>query len=537
MKGFCLADVFHGGRNRFDGVLDLIREKAGDKWWHIKGRYHVPPRRLTDDYDVKRDLLGSGMSGDVHVAKSKCHGRKVAVKSMRIPFFAKVSESQLAKMKKTLANELEIALQADHSHVVRLLDVYESDRGIDMVMECLGGSLQKYITDTGEDGVTFLRGRSKQLLDEEAADLTLCMLRAVCYMHSHGVVHRDLKPANFAFDDEGLPKLLDFGLSTYHDGEAEEELQANCGTVYYKAPELLKNRYDNKCDLWSLGVIAFQLLMGRLPFEGSSTSEINTAIHESNYEDKAPNRWAKLSEQARDFLSKLLTRDPKARLSALQAMQHPWLERAREKAAQEVSSAEGQRFAAALRSYIHLPPLKHFSLQLMTWSTTSEERDQASKIFTLIDRNQDGKCTLEELEALLVKELKLPNESVDETSKAIKDAQWTEIRYTGVIGALLLNRQIPMNDRMLSYTFGNLKDGECDCITEESLRENAGDEIIGKPIHDVFSELDIKCKRTGLISHEEFVMYLLKDNTVSSGYPNQSATEHSSDSKPTDTVI
>ena len=111
--------------------------------------------------------------------------------------------------------------------------------------------------------------------------------------------------------ERGCLKLLDFGLSTYHDGEAEEDLQSSCGTVYYKAPELLKNRYGNKADLWSLGVIAFQLLIGRLPFEGSSTSEINTAIHESNYEDKVPNRRAKLSEQARDFLSNLLTRDPK----------------------------------------------------------------------------------------------------------------------------------------------------------------------------------------------------------------------------------
>eukprot|EP00931_Biecheleriopsis_adriatica_P096076 TRINITY_DN6971_c0_g1_i1.p1 TRINITY_DN6971_c0_g1~~TRINITY_DN6971_c0_g1_i1.p1 ORF type:complete len:554 (-),score=115.27 TRINITY_DN6971_c0_g1_i1:8-1669(-) len=516
-----ISNLLFGGRNRFEGVFDIIRENAGQKWWHVKGRYHMPPSKLSDDYVVKSEVLGTGLTGDVHLARCKHYDRVVAVKSYRISRITRLSESQLAHIKKTLAAEVEIALQMDHGHVVRLLDVYESDRGVDMVMEYLGGgSLLKYIKDTGQEGVKFEGQRSRRLPESEAAALVLVMLQAVSYMHTHGVVHRDLKPANFAFQidhgERGHLKLLDFGLSTNWDGE--QRLDKFCGTLFYKAPELFERKYDSQADLWSLGVIAFQLLLGMLPFEGNNNDEMQHLIATTKYSDRAPKLWKKLSEPARDFLCQLLVRDPKLRLTAEKALQHPWILEAAEqeklKVSRHISASEGLRFAAAMRTYTRLPTLKHFSVMLMAWATVSEERGDAFKIHKIMDNNGDGKCTIEELEGLLGKELELPAEEVNETIKAIIDAGWKYISFTDVITSLILCHRIPMSKRTLQYAFNNLKDNECNCITEESLRAVAGDEIELVPVEQVFSEALLECKgKRGRISYEDFVAYVTNIST------------------------
>ncbi|CDJ41609.1 ULK kinase, putative [Eimeria tenella] len=164
----------------------------------------------------------------------------------------------------------------------------------------------------------------------EAVGLVKQMLSAVKYMHENGFVHRDIKAENFMFRTElELSSLLmiDFGLATKIT--KGETLDVVCGSPRYIAPEVLRRSYSEKCDLWSLGVIVYLLLFGFHPFgdwKGASFEDIADEV--LNAEVAFLPKWGVQppSEKATEFLKGLLTRDLRRRLSAADALKHPWLE-------------------------------------------------------------------------------------------------------------------------------------------------------------------------------------------------------------------
>jgi len=150
------------------------------------------------------------------------------------------------------------------------------------------------------------------------------LFAALSYLHKHGIVHRDLKLENLLLTKPGslVIKLADFGLSKVYTGEA---LQTACGTPYYVAPEILfGDGYDYKIDTWAAGVLLYVLLSGRLPFSGDSDVELFNAIMECNLIWKKP-QFDTVSPEAKDLISKLIIKDPSARLDADQSLAHPFI--------------------------------------------------------------------------------------------------------------------------------------------------------------------------------------------------------------------
>ena len=176
-------------------------------------------------------------------------------------------------------------------------------------------------------GELFERIASEQYFSEtDAANIIKQVLSAINYCHSRKIVHRDLKPENLLLDKDGgdNPRvtIIDFGTAGEHDGGVK--MSQKYGTPYYIAPEVLKKSYDHMCDLWSCGVILYILLCGYPPFNGACDKHIIQAVLKGEFTLDEP-EWHSVSDPAKDLVSKLLTYDPDKRITALQALNHPWI--------------------------------------------------------------------------------------------------------------------------------------------------------------------------------------------------------------------
>ena len=147
-------------------------------------------------------------------------------------------------------------------------------------------------------------------------------------MHRRNVVHRDIKPENILFEtpDEDSPvKIIDFGLARKHYASlGEPPMTTIVGTPYYIAPEVLRKNYGKACDMWSVGVIAYIILCGYPPFNGSSNREVYEAVVKGKYWFPSED-WENISSGAKDFINGLLQRDPRHRMTVDQALRHPWI--------------------------------------------------------------------------------------------------------------------------------------------------------------------------------------------------------------------
>ena len=150
------------------------------------------------------------------------------------------------------------------------------------------------------------------------------MLTAVSYLHSNKIIHRDIKPENILLDyKKGFEcKLIDFAAAIeFDENEKQNEIK---GTSYYIAPEIISGSYDEKCDIWSLGVIAYMLLTGNAPFDGRTDKEIIKSVRKGKYDESIFKEF-NISSLAASFINGMLTYDPKRRLSAKTALQHEWI--------------------------------------------------------------------------------------------------------------------------------------------------------------------------------------------------------------------
>ena len=144
-------------------------------------------------------------------------------------------------------------------------------------------------------------------------------------MHKHKIVHRDLKPENLLLDckeKNASLKVIDFGTSRKF--ESKKKMTKRLGTPYYIAPEVLNSNYDEKCDVWSCGVILFILLCGYPPFSGKSEDEIMKKIKIGKFKFE-PDDWGHVSMDAKNLISRMLVVDPRKRFSAEDAISDPWV--------------------------------------------------------------------------------------------------------------------------------------------------------------------------------------------------------------------
>lgn len=212
--------------------------------------------------------------------------------------------------------ETNILKRVRHPNIIALKAVCETEDELFLIMELAeGGELFEHIVNQGAYS------------EDVAIDITHQITSAIAYLHDLSIVHRDIKPENILLKKKGTLelKLADFGLSKMFD--ATVRMQTTCGSPGYVAPEVLTDdMYGREVDMWSVGVIAYVLLSGFPPFYSENIKELFQQIMIAKYDFPAQ-YWDSVSASAKDFVRKLLVRNPGSRMSAAQALEHPWLTR------------------------------------------------------------------------------------------------------------------------------------------------------------------------------------------------------------------
>ncbi|XP_038828580.1 serine/threonine-protein kinase H1-like [Salvelinus namaycush] len=265
--------------------------------------------RVTARYDIKA-LIGRGSFSRVV---------RVEHRATRQPFAIKMMEVEAREGREVCDSELGVLRRVSHLNVVQLVEVFQSPQRVYMVLELATG------------GELFDRVIAKGHFTERDATRALQMtLAGVGYLHSLGITHRDLKPENLLYYHPGADSRLlvtDFGLASFgnKDPGGDWSMTTTCGTPEYMAPEVvLRMPYSCQVDMWALGVIAYILLSGSMPFEDDSRPRLYRAILRGRYSFHGE-PWPSVSNLAKDFIECLLGVDPSSRLTAIQALQHPWV--------------------------------------------------------------------------------------------------------------------------------------------------------------------------------------------------------------------
>lgn len=463
------------------------------------------PRLKNDpisDYD-NVGTLGEGSYGTVYKVQNKLS------KEMRAMKVLKKSSTCSEQDDKETFNEIFILEQLDHPNIMKIYEFYSNRNYYSIVTElCEKGDLFNKIIKKGP------------MSEEHCALIMYQLLHAVNYFHKMKVVHRDLKPENILIAEterKGYPfiKICDFGTATmYEKGKIDQKA---IGTPYYVAPEVLRKKYNEKCDLWSCGVILYVLFTQIPPFPGDSEKEIISNVVKGEYDtDFGPFR--KCSKEILSLLEGLLCKDPSKRLSAEMALEHPFFKKfkAKENFNQILSKRLATSFINNLKSYKRVSVIQETALAYLVHNF-SQRKDivNAGRLFNQFDLSQDGKISREEL----YKALKswLPDEDnlkeeVNFIFKNIDSSNNGYIEYEEFIRASVDKKSF-LDERILKFAFRFFDKDRSGLIDLEEVEQIFENYLVGqKGVKDAFQKIisEVDMNNDQKISFNEFEVIMKK---------------------------
>lgn len=365
--------------------------------------------------------------------------------------------------------------------------MFEGNRHLHLVTElCTGGELFDRIIARGHYS------------EADAAVLVRKICDAVKHCHDRDICHRDLKPENFLFEtraEDAELKVIDFGLSRMDDGLSAGVMTTRVGTPYYIAPEVLGRHYDKSCDLWSIGVITYILLCGYPPFYGDTDPEIFASVRAGRYDFDSP-EWTNVSNEAKDLITRLLLLDPSKRLTADEALRHPWLSGF----APSTEITLNSNIFSSLKRFTGNNKLKKAALAVIADQMTETEIVELKKQFMAIDADGNGVITVAELaDALRGMGHGMIEEEVTELLKGIDIDGDGLVDYPEFLAATM-KRNLSNKEEYLINAFNYFDTKKQGVITKADLVQFMGSE---DQAQEVIDEVDVN--GDGMISFEEFV--------------------------------
>jgi len=444
--------------------------------------------KLLDLYDVVKQL-GKGGYGKVYEVKNKKTGEVRACKHL-----SKLNVKDLDKFRR----EIEIMKKMDHPNIIKIYEVFESERSLYIIMEeCKGGEIFDRIIE---------HIQNKQMYSEkDAANIFQQVMSCIQYCHNQNICHRDLKPENLLYLNPGSEKdnrikVIDFGLS-----QACDRLKTKVGTAYYVSPEILNGNYTHLCDIWSAGVILYILLSGDPPFNGPNDNAIYNKVAQMKF-SFPENKWKNISKEAKDLISHMLVPE-KERFTASKVLEHDWFKNAKDVPLSEIQFNEKNLFMNFAKGSF----IKKMGLMFIASRLDENEINNLKNVFSAFDTGKDGQISYEELRKGLMdmKSNKMTEEDIKKLFEALDVDQNGKIDYTEFIAATMDEANYYKHERLLEAFESFDKDGSGQISKGELLQTLKAEKCQEKEIEKFIKAVDKD--GNGKIRKEQF-MALMKEN-------------------------
>ena len=470
---------------------------------NINNELLVAQSKSDPDNDYKKlNFLGEGSFAAVYRVQNKYTDVVCAMKIINKSYNCSPEDE------KEIINEINILRSMDHPNVLKIFEFYSNKQSYSIVTElCPGGELFQQIIDKGPFN------------EQYSAYIMYQLFSAVNYCHKMNIIHRDLKPENILIvskDSNGYPyiKVCDFGTSKIVEkGAVQRKL---VGSSYYIAPEVLKKHYNEKCDVWSCGVIMYILLSARPPFGGQDDNDIMERVATGVYDlESAP--FDKLSSSALDLIRKLLTMDVKSRISAEEALNHPWF---KENKSQELynrinNESTIKTLIENLKNYRRTSVIQETALAYLVHHFPQvKDVINSCKLFNQMDKSGDGKITKAELIKGLSERYKSKTleQDVEEIYKNLDMDNNGYIGYEEFVRAAV-SKEYFVKDNVLRFAFRYFDKDDSGAITFDEIEELFTQSIPDKnKVHETLRAIiqEVDRNNDDKITFEEFSIVMKK---------------------------
>lgn len=421
-------------------------------------------------YVLSEEPIGTGAFAEVWLGT---HKRTGDIRAIKIFKKSEIPEEEIES--RSVLAEVEILRTLDHPNILKVYEYFEDQDHYYIVMEyCEGGDIFDKIERNGK------------ISERYAAKVMIYLLKGVNYLHSRHVVHRDIKPENILITNKSKYadmniKIIDFNVATK---KTEKNLKGVTGTTDYMAPEVFGGVYDEKCDLWSCGVVLYLMICGQLPFPSPNDEEAERAIRTQKLEFPG-NLFDGVSRECKDLISKLMNKNPKNRLNAIKALHHPWLKIADEIVDRLLISTTLKK----MQSHCPSSKLKEvFTTFMITQLSKSSAFKKLEQVFYAIDIDKDGVITKDELVKQLSMEMgkDLAEENAKKMLDTIDNDGSGEIDFTEFLKATYDEKAL-LNKENIRKTFLYFDKDCSNAIEKSELIEWLGAE--GIIPEDIINEL------------------------------------------------